>query len=173
MPSLDKVLNTFSDQPLLIDMKSNDAEEGVQLVRVLATLPANRQNLLTVEGGDKPIDALHQRLPQIRVMSRAIIENCVLRYVALGWTGYVPTACRHIELQLPDKIAPWLWGWPNRFLDRMDANDTRVVLVQGDGSEEYSSGFDAPDDLKRLPSGYSGGIWTNRIDEIAPVLRHK
>ena len=173
MPSLQEVLNTFPDRPLLIDVKSNDSEEGVQLARVLSVLLANHQNLLTVEGGDKPIDAVRQRLPQMRVMSRAIIQNCVLQYVALGWTGYVPVACRHIELQLPDKIAPWLWGWPNRFLDRMDANNTRVVLVQGDGTEEFSSGFDSPEDLKRLPSGYTAGIWTNRIDQIAPVFHHK
>lgn len=173
MPSLDEVLNTFPGQSLLIDAKSNDPEEGVQLARVLSALAENRQNLLTVEGGDKPIDTLRQRLPQMRVVSKAIIEKCVLQYIALGWTGYVPVACRHIELLLPDKIAPWLWGWPNRFLDRMDANNTRVVLEKGDGTEEFSSGFDSPEDLKRLPSGYTGGIWTNRIDQIAPVFHHK
>jgi glycerophosphoryl diester phosphodiesterase len=173
MPSLDEVLSTFPDRPLLIDAKSNDAQEGVQLAHVLSALPASRQNLLTVEGGDRPIDTLHQQLPQIRVMSKALIESCVLQYVALGWTGYVPVACRQRELQLPDKIAPWHWGWPNRFLDRMDTNNTRVVLVQGDGTEEFSSGFDTPEDLKRLPPGYTGGIWTNRIDQVAPVFHQK
>ncbi|HEU5231057.1 MAG TPA: glycerophosphodiester phosphodiesterase family protein [Ktedonobacteraceae bacterium] len=173
MPSLDEVLSDFPEQQLFIDVKSNDPAEGRQLARVLATLPANRQNLLTVGGGDKPIDTLHQILPQIRVMSRAIIQNCVLQYIALGWSGYVPAACRHVELHIPDQIAPWLWGWPNRFLDRMDTNDTRVILVKGNGTEEFSSGFDAPEDLKRLSSGYTGGLWTNRIDQIAPAVQVK
>lgn len=172
MPSLDEVLKTFPDQPLLIDMKSNDSQEGIELARVLSALPQSRQRLLTVEGGDKPIDALRQRLPQLRVTSKAIIESCVLQYIALGWSGYVPGACQHIELLLPDKFAPWLWGWPDRFLERMNANDTRVVVEKGDGSEEFSSGFDSPADLKRLPPGYTGGIWTNRIDQIAPVFSH-
>ncbi len=172
MPSLDEVLKTFPDRQILIDMKSNDPQEGIQLARVLSALPQSRQKLLTVEGGDKPIDALRQRLPQLRVTSKAIIEGCVLQYIALGWSGYVPAACRHIELLLPDKFAPWLWGWPDRFLDRMDANDTRVVLEKGDGSEEFSSGFDSPVDLKRLPPGYTGGIWTNRIDQIASMFSH-
>lgn len=173
MPSLDEVLNAFPDQLLYIDVKSNDPQEGLQLARVLTTLPANRQNLLTVGGGDKPIDAFHQRLPQIRVISKAIIQNCLLQYVALGWSGYVPSACQHIELLIPDQIAPWLWGWPNRFLDRMDANHTDVILEKGNGSEEFSSGFDSPEDLKRLPAGYTGGLWTNRIDQVAPIIHGK
>jgi glycerophosphoryl diester phosphodiesterase len=171
MPSLDEVLQTFPDQPLLIDVKSNDAQEGIQLAHVLSTLPEKQQDLLTVEGGDTPVEALRQLLPQMRVVSKALIEKCVFQYVALGWSGYVPVACRHIELMLPDKIAPLLWGWPDRFLDRMDANNTRVVLEKGNGTEEFSSGFDAPDDLKQLPSNYTGGIWTNRIDQIAPVYK--
>lgn len=173
MPSLDEVLKTFPTQQLLIDMKSNKSQEGVQLAHILEALPVSRQNLLMVEGGDNPIAALHQRLPQIRVTSKAMIESCVLQYMALGWSGYVPATCHHIELLLPDKFAPWLWGWPDRFLDRMEANQTIVVLEKGNGTEEFSSGFDSPNDLTRLPPGYTGGIWTNRIDQVAPVIRKK
>ncbi|GCE31719.1 glycerophosphoryl diester phosphodiesterase [Dictyobacter alpinus] len=173
MPSLNEVLQAFPDQPLRVDIKSDNFDEGVQLARVLSTLPQHFQDRLTVEGGDKPIDALHQRLPHMRVMSKAIIQNCVLQYEAIGWTGYVPATCRHIDLQLPDKVAPWLWGWPDRFLERMDASDTRVILVQGNGSQDFSNGFDTPDDLKQLPTGYTAGIWTNHVDQVAPVYHHK
>jgi glycerophosphoryl diester phosphodiesterase len=51
----------------------------------------------------------------------------------------------------------------------MEKADTRVVIVGGDGSD-FSSGFDTMDDLRRLPDGYSGVIWTNRIDRIAPAF---
>ncbi|TKH93517.1 glycerophosphodiester phosphodiesterase, partial [Bacillus cereus] len=69
-----------------------------------------------------------------------------------------------------DKVAPWLWGWPNRFLNRMDKADTRVIVVGGNGFG-FSSGFDSLEDIKRLPDDYTGGIWTNRIDKIAPVFQ--
>jgi glycerophosphoryl diester phosphodiesterase len=88
-----------------------------------------------------------------------------LPYLAIGWTGYVPSACEDTELHIPEKIAPWLWGWPNRFLNRMDSSDTRVIIVGGNGSD-FSSGIDTPEDVDRLPANYSGGIWTNRIDRI-------
>ena len=56
-------------------------------------------------------------------------------------------------------------------LSRMDSVDTRVILVAGDGG--WSEGFDSTDDLKRLPSNYNGGIWTNRIDKIAPIIENR
>jgi glycerophosphoryl diester phosphodiesterase len=51
----------------------------------------------------------------------------------------------------------------------MDEADTRVILVAGDGG--FSEGFDKIADLERLPTNYSGFIWTNRIDVIAPVVQ--
>lgn len=90
--------------------------------------------------------------------------------MALGWTGYIPSSLKHGELHIPDKVAPWLLGWPNRFLNRMDKADTRVIIVGGNGFG-FSSGFDSPEDIKRLPDDYTGGIWTNRIDKIAPVFK--
>ncbi|RAL24085.1 glycerophosphodiester phosphodiesterase family protein [Thermoflavimicrobium daqui] len=170
MPSLDEVLKSFPKESLLIHVKSNDPEEGVQLAKYLSTLSAFRQSKLAVYGGDKPIETLHQQLPNIRVMSKSTMKSCLIPYIAVGWTGYIPDACTHTELHIPEGIAPWLWGWPDRFLNRMDEKDTRVILVAGDGS--FSEGFDTVEDTKRLPIHYTGVIWTNRIDRIAPIY-HK
>ncbi|MCC3375189.1 glycerophosphodiester phosphodiesterase family protein [Cohnella sp. REN36] len=171
MPSLEEVLSRFPDEELLIHIKSNDPEEGRQLARYFATLPASRVDQLAVYGGDEPIAALKDELPTVRAMSKETMKSCLVPYLAAGWTGYLPNACKHTELHIPEKIAPLLWGWPDRFLNRMDRADTRVIVVGGDGSD-FSSGFDSPADLKRLKADYSGGIWTNRIDRIAPLYRH-
>lgn len=167
MPSLTEVLEHFQAQSLLIDVKSNDPEEGRLLARYLSELPAERRSGLAVYGGDEPIAALKEELPDMRVMSKATMKKCLIPYVAAGWSGYMPAACKHTELHIPEKIAPFLWGWPDKFLERMEKADNRVVIVGGDGSD-FSSGFDTVEDLKRLPEGYSGVIWTNRIDRIAP-----
>jgi hypothetical protein len=37
----------------------------------------------------------HERLPDMRVMSEQIMNDCLGRYEALGWTGAAPVACRH------------------------------------------------------------------------------
>ncbi|MCR2803889.1 glycerophosphodiester phosphodiesterase family protein [Paenibacillus soyae] len=168
MPSLTEVLDRFPDRQLLIDIKSSDPDEGKLLARYLSELPEERRSLLAVYGGDEPIAALKERLPDMRVMSKATLKSCLLPYIAVGWTGYVPEACRGGQLHIPEKIGPWLWGWPDKLLNRMDEADTRVVVVGGDGSD-FSSGFDSAEDMERLPSDFSGVIWTNRIDRIASL----
>ncbi|QQE75521.1 glycerophosphodiester phosphodiesterase [Brevibacillus composti] len=169
MPSLDEVLSRFPDKDFLIHIKSNDPREGEELAAFLSAIPANQISRLTVYGGDEPIRTLQERMPALRVMSKASMKSCLLPYIAVGWTGYVPSACAHTQLHIPEKIGPWLWGWPHHFVQRMEQADTRVIVVGGDGSD-FSSGFDAPEDLDRLPASYSGGIWTNRIDRIAPLV---
>ncbi|SFJ76625.1 glycerophosphodiester phosphodiesterase family protein [Thermoflavimicrobium dichotomicum] len=169
MPSMDEVLKTFPQEEFLIHVKSDDPEEGALLAAYLSHLPPKRLSKLTVYGGDKPIAALEERLPQIRTMSKASMKKCLIPYIALGWTGWVPSACERTQLHIPEKIGPWLWGWPHRFVSRMEAVDTRVVIVGGSG--DFSTGFDTLSDLKRLPPRFSGIIWTNRIDRIAPEFK--
>ncbi|WP_142321565.1 glycerophosphodiester phosphodiesterase, partial [Bacillus thuringiensis] len=170
MPTLDEVLTYFPDRSFLIHIKSDDENEGIQLATYLKKLPAKRLDQLTVYGGDKPIAAIKERIPSLRIMSKATMKKDLITYMALGWTGYIPSSLKHGELHIPDKVAPWLWGWPNRFLNRMDKADTRVIIVGGNGFG-FSSGFDSSEDIKRLPDDYTGGIWTNRIDKIAPVFK--
>lgn len=169
MPSLAEVLERFPERSFLIHIKSDDPEEGKQLARRLAGLSEDRLGELTVYGGDRPITALKEELPGIRVMSIATMKSCMLPYIAAGWTGYVPSACKNTQIHLPEKYAKWMWGWPDKFINRMEEAGTRVILVAGDGG--WSEGFDTPRDLERLPEDYTGGVWTNRIDVAAPVLR--
>lgn len=169
MPTLDEVLARFPGRALLIHIKSNDPAEGEQLAAYLATLPPERLGQLAVYGGDRSIAALQERLPALRVMSRATLQDALLSYVALGWTGYVPAAARDTQLHIPEAYARWLWGWPHRFVRRMEVANTRVILVAGDGG--FSEGFDTVEDMERIPAGYAGGIWTNRIDRVAPLFK--
>lgn len=167
MPTIEEVLTTFPDREFLIDIKSADPVEGERLADHLETLPPGQLDLLTVYGGDEPVAALSARLPEMRVLSRDMLQQCLLRYAALGWTGHVPGACRNRQLHIPASYARLLWGWPHRFVERMAEHNTRVVLVAGDGG--FSEGFDSPDDWQQLPDGYTGWVWTNRIDLVAPL----
>jgi glycerophosphoryl diester phosphodiesterase len=36
--------------------------------------------------------------------------------------------------------------------------------------EGFSRGIDTPEEFRRLPAGFAGGIWTNRVDRTAPLL---
>ncbi len=166
IPSLDEVLTAFPDGEFLIHIKSTNPEEGKQLAEYLAGLPVKRLSQLAIYGDDAPIGILHTALPSLRVMSADSLKSCLVSYAGAGWSGYIPSVCRNTQLHIPEKYARYLWGWPDKFLNRMDGMNTRVFLVAGKGG--WSEGFDTIEDLERLPDQYSGGIWTNRVDVIAP-----
>ena len=167
MPSLDEVLTKFPDRGFLINVKSGDPEEGALLGARLATLSPEQRDRLMVYGDERPLVELRTRVPEIRTLSKPSIKACLTRYFAYGWTGIVPDACRDKFIAVPLNVAPWLWGWPNKFLNRMEGVGSRV-FVQGDYTGGWSTGIDTRQDLARLPEGYSGGILTDRIEVIAP-----
>jgi glycerophosphoryl diester phosphodiesterase len=172
IPTLDDVLTAFPDRRLLINVKSNDPAEGRLLASRLAQLPPERLAQLMSYGGDLPMAALRERIPALRTMSRRTLTRCGLGYIALGWSGYVPATCRHSLMLVPVNFAPWLWGWPNRFLERMRRDDVAVFITGPYGKGDPGTrGIDDDDAFAFLPRPFAGGIWTNRIDRIAPLAR--
>jgi glycerophosphoryl diester phosphodiesterase len=170
MPSLEDVLKAFPGKWLLINVKSNDAAEGEMLAAFLLRLPPEQLARIMVYGGDRPIQAVRARLPQLKTMSRETLRACGVRYIGLGWTGYVPAACRQTLVLVPVNAAPWLWGWPHRFVARMASVGTTVFVAGAWEGGDFSRGLDDAAAFKRLPPGYTGGVWTNRIDRIAPLV---
>jgi glycerophosphoryl diester phosphodiesterase len=171
MPSLDEVLAAFHGKRFLINVKSNDPAEGEMLGEHLARRSRADLALLMAYGGDRPIAALAERLPTLKVMSKATLKRCGLAYLGLGWTGYVPQACQQTLLLLPANYARLLWGWPNRFLDRLRRAGTDVFIAgPHDSGDAGTSGIDDAAALRALPAHYHGGIWTNRIDVIGPLV---
>jgi glycerophosphoryl diester phosphodiesterase len=173
MPTLSEALADFPDKRLLINVKSRDPSEGEKLAAVLTALPAERRRLIMVYGGDEPIEVIRKRVPDIRTISRATIKSCLISYIGYGWTGMVPRACANAMVLVPIIVAPWLWGWPDRFLNRMAAANSAVFVLGPYSGGEFSSGLDTPELLQRLPEKYSGGIWTNEIETIAPLARRR
>jgi len=169
MPTLSEVLATFPDKKLLINVKSRDPDEGEKLAGLLNAQPAERRRMVMVYGGDEPIDAIRRLTPDVRTISRGAIRSCVIRYIGYGWTGRVPAACRNAMVLVPINAAPWLWGWPDRFLARMNSANSAVFVLGPYSGGEFSAGIDTPDAFARLPQGYSGGIWTNEIEAIAKI----
>ena len=169
LPSLDEVFSAFPDKRLLIHIKSNDPDEGRRLATRLKSLPPLQLQRLTVYGGARPVAEVRQML-DIPTMSGATLKRCLIRYFLLGWTGYVPSDCERSVLLVPVNYAPWLWGWPNRFLNRMHRHGSEVFIIGRHDGGDFSNGIDKPEDLGLLPAGFAGGIWTNRIDRIAPLI---
>lgn len=173
MPSLAEVLETFPDRLFLINVKSNVPDEGLKLGAFLNDLPPARRATLMVYGGDRPIAALRSLVPGLKTMSRTSLKGCLLRYIAYGWTGAMPDECYSRPVFVPINVAPWLWGWPNRFLDRVNSVGGIVFVVGPYHGGDFSTGMDNIGDLSRLPEGYDGGVLTNEIEMVASWLRSR
>ena len=169
MPTLSEVFAALPDKKLLINVKSRDAIEGEKLATALNALPAERRRTIMVYGDDEPIDIIRRLTPEVRTISHAAIRSCLIRYISYGWTGFIPAACRDAMVLVPVNVAPWLWGWPDRFLARMDGANSAVFVLGPYSGGEFSTGIDTPQSFARLPQGYSGGIWTNEIEAIATI----
>lgn len=173
MPTLSETLATFSKRRLLINVKSRDRSEGEKLAAVLNALPAEQRRLIMVYGGDEPMEAIRRLVPGVRTISRAAIKSCLVSYIGYGWSGIVPQACASAIVLVPINFAPWLWGWPDRFLNRMEAANSAVFVLGPYRGGEFSTGVDTPELFRRLPEKYSGGIWTNEIETIASLTRRR
>ncbi|WP_258128105.1 glycerophosphodiester phosphodiesterase family protein [Achromobacter anxifer] len=171
MPSLTEVLEAFPRGRFLINIKSRDAAEGAALAAVLNGMPPARRADFMAYGGEEPMERLRQLAPDVRTLTRSDLKSCLLRYVATGWTGYVPEVCHGMLLMVPVNVAPWLWGWPGRFLARMQAAGSSAFLIGPYAGEGFSTGIDTPEDIRRVPPGYAGGIWTNEIEAAARAFR--
>ena len=169
LPNIDEVLRAFPNRSFLIHIKDGGDAVGPLLLDFLCTLDRSTINNLSVYGNDHALDLLKAHYPEIKTLTKQRMVDALLRYVLVGWTGFVPDAMRNMELHLPEEYAGLLWGWPNRFLQRMEQANTRVVLVQYVNG--WSDGFNTPADLAKLPDDFTGGVWTNRIDVIGPLLK--
>jgi glycerophosphoryl diester phosphodiesterase len=171
IPSLTDVLDTFPHRRFLINVKSNDPAEGARLAAALGRLPPDRRDDLMVYGGDRPIDQLRGALPGMKLMSRQSLTACLGRYIAWGWTGAVSGRCADMLVLVPSNIAPWLWGWPGKFLARMRAVHSETFVLGPYHRGQFSTGIDTAAALRRLPAGYAGGIWTDDIETMGRAVR--
>ena len=165
MPELNEVFSSFPDKELLIHVKDGNIKTyEVLWNNYLSTMTKERLAQITVYGDNAGIEFLREKSPILRLLSMGMMKSALLKYELIGFTGYIPKELHNMELHLPLKYARFLWGWPNRFIKRMESVNTRVVIVAGDG--KWSEGFDTTESLNAIPKGYSGYVWTNRIDKV-------
>ena len=169
LPDLGQVLEQVDSAGLLVNFKTADRAEGVALAAYL-----NRRGVRVwaVYGAAAPVDAAMAAVPGLRGFGKDSVKACLGRYLALGWSGYMPSACAETIVAVPVDFAPLLWGWPHLFTKRMRAAGSEVILMGPYlGGGGFSTGIDDADLVARVPVGFDGLIWTNRIEVVAPLLR--
>ncbi|NRB01998.1 MAG: glycerophosphodiester phosphodiesterase [Rhodobacteraceae bacterium] len=170
LPSLDAVLAADLPGQYLINFKSRRASDGRALATRIADTP-DRARIFGVYGGHPPTQKAQELLPGLRGFDRPSLKACALRYALMGWSGYVPQACRNTLLAVPRDLAPYLWGWPHRLTRRLGAVGSDVILLGPNDGSGFTTGIDSIAAARAVPAHFDGYVWTNRIDIIGPVFR--
>lgn len=170
MPSLEEVFAAFPDGAFLVHFKSNEAREGDMLADLIAGEPAWRGNVWAVYGGAPPTVRATERVDGLRGFPLSAVKKCLIPYVQFGWTGAVPDACHDTVVPVPINVGPWLWGWPDLFVQRMREAGSHVLIVGDYAPKRAMGGVDTAADAARVPVGFDGYVWTNEIRTIAPLL---
>ncbi len=172
LPSLEDVFRSHSGKAFLIDIKSNEPRVGKALASVVRGHPQRWQQIWGVYGGRKPVAALSEAHPDLRVFTKRTTIDCLKAYALVGWLGILPSACRGQTVHVPINVAPWIWGWPNRFMKRMESAGTTIVII---GPHHLGNtgarGLDTIEQFAKVPRNFPGFIQTNKIEVIGPVVR--
>lgn len=174
MTTLDDVMRTFPRQRLLIQMKDGKFA-GLNLVLYINKRHPDAWGRISLFGDTSATSAAKELHPDIPVIHDRRAAKCTLAYAALGWTGYVPKACREGTIIVAMNARPLAWGWPNRFLGRMAAAKVDVMAigsVTGLGSNSFTR-LDNANELSNIPTGFNGLIWTDQVEAIGPAVRSR
>lgn len=169
MPSINEIFERFPDKEFLIHFKDQGIESAILLNDFLKKMPSSQVNKISVYGDVEATIYIKKRYPKMKTFNKPGIKNSLIKYELFGWTGYIPESMKYSEIHLPIKYSKFVWGWPDKFSDRLEKSNSRLVIVNGDG--KWSTGFNSEEDLKMLPDSFNGTIWTDRIDILGPIFK--
>jgi glycerophosphoryl diester phosphodiesterase len=172
MPTLNEVFTAFPGRQFILHIKSNDATEADKLVAYMKRHHRPVDDSLWLFAGGRRVETrLRQLAPEARVMSRPTLKDCAYRYFAYGWLGLVPQSCRNTFIAVPADLTWAFWGWPNRFMARMERANVLIALAPPQGDKEPYISNAA--ELDAVPSGFHGLIVTDDIESIGPEVRRR
>lgn len=169
MPSLAEVLKAFPEQRFLINFKSRWIEEADLLRGYLNRHGINIDNRIMVYGHDRPVGRWKTINPNGFAFSKADMKKCTLDYMKVGWSTKLPESCVNGAIGVPINYRHFIWGWPNRFLDRMRQTNTTVIFFGRIDNENGAPGITDAHDLDAVPPCFGGLIWTDAIEKVGPA----
>ena len=171
MLMLDEVFDAFPDGRFLVNLKSNSLRDGEVFADLVLAHSRWAENIAAFYGGPRAIAAASDKLPAHIGFSRQSTTACLKDYVLWGWTGQMPERCHKTQILVPMNYAPYLWGWPHKFTNRMRAVGSTVYLAGSyEGRRAGSDGINTLEIAAKVPDNFDGFVWTDRVEEIAPYL---
>ena len=142
-----------------------------QAAMLLAQLPPTAAARSVVIGDDAAVAAINKAQRKAWAFSISGARACASDYRLSGLWGSVPASCRNATMLLTlDDLGYTLWGWPNRFMARMQGAGVRVIIAR-DVVDGQIKGLSDVNQYGDIADTYNGYIWVDNIQELGPALR--
>lgn len=172
IPDLPEVLTAFPATAFMFNFKSDDPAEADRLA---AALKASGRHVALLRdafyGADGPVRRIRQHYPEAWAWSLSEAKACTKAYMLTGWTSVVPAVCHNRTIIVPINRSWLAWGWPNRFLARMRASNTRVIVTGPHRPGQPNRGLWLPEELGRIPQSFKGFVWVEDMWTVGPSFR--
>ena len=164
--TLDEVLTAFTETDFMVNLKHSMASEGETYRDYLTKYDASRLGLIGPNRAVAPVKAAY---PDMIIQTRQNVKSCLKGYLLRGWYGGMPEACSNTYVPVPSNLRRFVWGWPHRFEQRLNAVGSRSMLL-GPYEGVGSVGLDEKEHLGVIPKNYKGIVFTNKVEVIGPLI---
>ena len=168
--SLDEVLSEMRGQRFIFRFVGDDPAAADALAATFQRAGAKIDPSTGFLGPKAATDRAKQLAPEAWVYDPAQSEACLAGYARTGWAGMVPAECRDAVLALPYDSGWTIWGWPYRFLDRMEGVGAEVMMVASLDANGHPVGLTEPQQLGDVPRHFRGLLWVENMYEVGRAL---
>jgi glycerophosphoryl diester phosphodiesterase len=169
MPTVEEVLREVPRMRLIFNFKSKDPGDADALVAAFRRAGVEMDGKYGFYGHPVVTRRLRQLVPGAWTWWKEDMKACLKDYVKFGWTSFVPETCRNTTVAVPLNYQWMVWGWPKRFLARMESVGTKVILL-GPYENGEIAGLDRPEQLAKVPRDFRGYLWIEDFYAVGRAL---
>ncbi len=169
MPTLEEALRETPRMRLFINFKSKDPRDADALVAAFRRAGVEIDGNFAFYGHPRVTARMKQLVPGAWTFWKGDMKACLTDYVKWGWTSFVPKSCHDTTVAVPLNYQWAIWGWPKRFIARMESVGTKVILM-GPYEKGEIAGLERPEQLGKVPRDFRGFLWIEVFYNVGRAL---
>ena len=170
MPTVEETLREIPEAHIVFNLRGGGPALADALVAAFRRAEVKIDRRYGFHGDAAALARLKSLVPDAWTFEVGRLGACLDAYVPVGWTGYVPEACRRTSVGVPVGTGWTVWGWPYRFFARMAGAESRVLMYRGIAGGEIL-GLDAPEQLDRVPRDFKGHLFIEDFHTVGRALQ--
>lgn len=171
MPTVEEALRETPRMRLFFNFKSKDPRDADGLVAAFRRAGVEIDGKFAFYGHSRVTGRMRQLVPGAWTFGKEEMKACLVDYVKYGWTSYVPESCHNTTVAVPLNYQWAIWGWPKRFIARMESVGTKVMLM-GPYEHGQISGLERPEQLGKVPRDFRGHLWIEDFYNVGRALEN-